>query len=222
MEVMRPEHAFLALEAALYTRLPRLAIAPVDWPKYLGQLSVSQHSFYADLIRESSGDASSSANVPGNDGSVLADKRMTALGNDVLAILAGPVTGRMAAIRRVVEDVLRRTLDLSSSEEIDPDKAFSDLGMDSLLAVELRNNLSTLLQKRLPSTLVFDYPTPQKLARFVELELFPAVSQEPAGGNALPSESEIAEILTPLSILDEIEGLSDEEVDSIFENRAGH
>jgi NADPH:quinone reductase-like Zn-dependent oxidoreductase/short-subunit dehydrogenase/acyl carrier protein len=221
MEIMRPEHGFLALEAALYTREPLLAIAPIDWPKYLSQLTGSQHSFYADLIRDSSGSGSSAGTVPGSDGSAAARGGTAAPNGELSAILTGPIAGRASAIQRVVEGVLRRTLDLPSSEEIDPDKAFSDLGMDSLLAVELRNNLSTFLQRRLPSTLVFDYPTPQKMVRFIEQELFPALSTEPASENALPSGSEVAEIATPLNILDEIEGLSDEEVDSIFENRAG-
>lgn len=217
MEIMRPEHGFLALEAALYTREPRLAIAPIDWPKYLSQLSGSQHSFYADLIRESPGEGSSARTAAGN-----ADGRGAVLDGELSAIVTAPIIGRTPAIQRMVEGVLRRTLGLPSSEEIDPDKAFSDLGMDSLLAVELRNNLSTILQRRLPSTLVFDHPTPQKMVRFIEQELFPAASPEPASENALPSALDAAEIPTPLSILDEIEGLSDEEVDSIFENRAGH
>jgi polyketide synthase 12/myxalamid-type polyketide synthase MxaB len=217
MEIMRPEHGFLALEAALYTREPRLAIAPIDWPKYLSQLSESQHSFYADLIRESPGEGSSARTATGS-----ADGRGAVLDGELSAIVTAPITGRTPAIQRMVEGVLRRTLGLPSSEEIDPDKAFSDLGMDSLLAVELRNNLSTILQRRLPSTLVFDHPTPQKMVRFIEQELFPAASPEPAIENALPAGLDAAEIPTPLSILDEIEGLSDEEVDSIFENRAGH
>jgi len=217
MEIMRPEHGFLALEAALYTREPRLAIAPIDWPKYLSQLSGSQHSFYADLIRESPGEGSSARTAAGS-----ADGRGAVLDGELSAIVTAPIAGRTPAIQRMVEGVLRRTLGLPSSEEIDPDKAFSDLGMDSLLAVELRNNLSTILQRRLPSTLVFDHPTPQKMVRFIEQELFPAASPEPASENALPAGLDAAEIPTPLSILDEIEGLSDEEVDSIFENRAGH
>ncbi|GGX29635.1 type I polyketide synthase [Streptomyces lomondensis] len=59
------------------------------------------------------------------------------------------------------------------------DSPFADLGMTSVGAVELVDRLGALTGLSLPSTLVFDHPTPEEVARFLRVALFEA---EPAGG----------------------------------------
>ncbi|MFI2190362.1 SDR family NAD(P)-dependent oxidoreductase, partial [Streptomyces sioyaensis] len=51
--------------------------------------------------------------------------------------------------------------------DIDAQRPFRDMGIDSLTALELRNRLSTETGLTLPATLVFDYRAPDELARFL-------------------------------------------------------
>ena len=70
----------------------------------------------------------------------------------------------------------------STTDDITATKPFRDLGFDSLTAMELRNRLTTATALRLPATLVFDYPTPHRLAGHLREKC----SSSPGAGVALP------------------------------------
>ncbi|MFK0063557.1 type I polyketide synthase [Streptomyces werraensis] len=78
-------------------------------------------------------------------------------------------------------------LGFTSQELTQGTRGFSDIGFDSLTAVELRNRLSAATGVKLPATLIFDYPTPVALARHLREELGDAdttVTGVPAAGTA--------------------------------------
>ncbi len=71
----------------------------------------------------------------------------------------------------VVQGEAGGVLGFSGPELAQGTRGFSDIGFDSLTAVELRNRLSAATGVKLPATLVFDYPTPLALARHLREEL---------------------------------------------------
>ncbi|MGW8984836.1 SDR family NAD(P)-dependent oxidoreductase [Streptomyces parvus] len=80
--------------------------------------------------------------------------------------------------------------------DIDPKRGFTDFGVDSLAALELRNLLAKLTDVRLPATLVFDHPTPQAVADL----LFEELVDDPDAG--LPLGAELAAIEEALRTAD--------------------
>jgi len=75
-----------------------------------------------------------------------------------------PPRERVSRMAGLVRAELARVLRIADADAIDGAKGFFDLGLDSLLAVQLRRRLATLLGKPLPATLTFKYPNVVALA----------------------------------------------------------
>ncbi|MEU5980470.1 SDR family NAD(P)-dependent oxidoreductase, partial [Streptomyces sp. NPDC047315] len=104
----------------------------------------------------------------------------------------------LALVRRTVADVLTH----SDAERVDPDRAFKELGFDSLTAVELRNRLAAAVERRLSPSLAFDYPTPRALAAHLRGELLGSALTDPVFAN-------LAELHTTLASLEADDALRD-------------
>ncbi|MGW4502970.1 SDR family NAD(P)-dependent oxidoreductase, partial [Micromonospora sp. NPDC004336] len=101
-----------------------------------------------------------------------------------------------AQIGVLVRGLVAQVLGHGGAEAVPADRAFRELGFDSLTAVDLRNRVNAATGLRLPSTLVFDYPTPTALADHVWSELAGV-----AASNAGPVAGTVAGADEPIAIV---------------------
>ncbi|HEY2333377.1 MAG TPA: type I polyketide synthase, partial [Solirubrobacterales bacterium] len=127
-------------------------------------------------------------------------RRPVAAGSLVKKLASMPEADHGAHVLELVKTEVANVLGHDSGAAIEPDKAFLELGFDSLAAVELRNRLAIGTGMQLPPTVVFDYPSSAALAEFLVLK---ATAKEGQGGALESQESEVRDLLAtiPLSRL---------------------
>jgi polyketide synthase 12 len=129
------------------------------------------------------------------DDSLAAAKSKSAL----LQRLEGlPEDEQHAVLLELVRSHIATVLGNSTAEAIDPDKAFQELGFDSLTAVEMRNRLKAATGLALSPTLIFDYPNSAALAGYFRQELVGASTESTPP--AAPGEAEIQRVVASIPV----------------------
>ena len=103
-----------------------------------------------------------------------------------------------AILLDLVRSNIATVLGNASPEAIDPDRAFQELGFDSLTAVEMRNRLKSATGLALSPTLIFDYPNSAALAGYMHRELVGASEQRAPA--AAPGEAEIQRVVGSIPV----------------------
>ncbi|GCB89534.1 putative polyketide synthase [Streptomyces noursei] len=183
-----PRLALTALRRAIEHGAPTLTLADIDWPRYAEVFTALRPSpLVGDLP------ALRRATTPtGTEHAALPEPAL----RQRLAGLSP--TARPGFVLDLVRTRVAAVLGHAGTSDIGADRAFSDLGFDSLTTVELRNTLTATTGLKLPATLVYDYPTPTALADFLLGELLGTL---PAVDVAGPAPAGIAADDDPIAVV---------------------
>ncbi len=129
------------------------------------------------------------------DDSVAAAKSKSALAHRLHGL---PEAEQHAVLLGLVRLHIATVLGNITPEAIDPDKAFQDLGFDSLTAVEMRNRLKSATGLSLSPTLIFDYPNSAALAGYMRRELLGSSPQDTSAVAA--GEAELQRIVASIPV----------------------
>ncbi len=138
-----PNDGLNVLDELIRLDQPQVAVLPIDWSQFASQ---SREALLSDLrptIVTPRSPKTPFVETPGF----------------VESLKEAPPSERVSRLTAHVQAHVIKLLGLDQSHVVDPRRPLEELGVDSLVAVELRNALSASLSTPLPATLLFDYPT---------------------------------------------------------------
>jgi acyl transferase domain-containing protein/SAM-dependent methyltransferase/acyl carrier protein len=166
---MPPDAALAALGHAMTSTEPVLGVLDVDWGRFLGR-------FPTGLVPP----LFAAVAPPVAEGR-LDDAQPTTTQGWREELQAVPEAQREASLQELIRETVGRILGLTAGTLPAPNAPLRELGLDSLMTIELRNALATACGSRLPATLVFEHPTCTALAAHLGATVFAGLLPVAAG-----------------------------------------
>jgi len=133
---------------------------------------------------------------------------------EILAKLETPsLEERQEILTEHIRGQVAQVLSLSSSQLPEVNLGFMEMGMDSLMTVELKNRLQNQLGINLPETIVMEYPTIAKLSLYIVEELMEWKTSENGACSDVLSQTHVSEIDS--NILPVLEDISEEDFEAL-------
>jgi len=154
---------------------PQLCVMPVNWAEFAQQFPMAKRApVLARVVRP--GQGAQADDAPATESALLGEIQRAKPGE------------RAALLVTAIQSEVAQVLGAGAAESIDPQQGFFDMGLDSLMAVELKTRLSSALQRDLPASLMFQYPNIEALATRLLHDLAP-----PENGHAATHTAETAQ-----------------------------
>jgi acyl transferase domain-containing protein len=187
---MEPEPAVEAMALALDDDETLIAIADIDWERFVPVFTAARRRPLLDTVPEV-------AALLAEDGQDSIEQ-----GSHGLLERLDKAPDPRQMLVDLVRDAVAGALGYSDASAVEVSRAFRELGFDSLTAVGLRNTLKASTGIRLPVTVVFDHPTVTALADYLHAELRPASVTPVVSGPEVPGVAEIERLKQVVSTLD--------------------
>ena len=195
LSALSASRAFAALESFMARDLTCGIIADVDWQRFLAHAPVGlELSMFASFARKEQAQIVAAREQQPPQVRTL---------RDVLA--ESPAGRRCEMLMDGLTQMSRSLLGIGAGVRLPKDAPLRDMGLDSLMAVELRNLLAKAGRAQLPATLLFDYPTLDALSGY--LSKVWGFGEVRAIENARPVAAEASA---------EIDALSDTEIEDLL------
>jgi short-subunit dehydrogenase/acyl carrier protein len=151
-----PAEGFDILEQLILHDETDAYVLPVSWDKYLRyHYQGTIPPFFQAVTEESSGNRSAS------------EEKSAIIGK----LEGTPAGQRSTVLIDYVQKQVAMVLHLKQTKRVSPDQGLFDLGIDSLMAMELKNKFEADMGRPLRPTLIFDYPTVDALASYLAEEM---------------------------------------------------
>ncbi|HVY16790.1 MAG TPA: SDR family NAD(P)-dependent oxidoreductase [Rhodopila sp.] len=175
-----PEHGMAVLEQAIASGETQVAVLPLDWPLVRKTIGSRRPPTLMKALLMTA--------PPGDSTGVVETGAVTLLAEYTQSFAAAVGTERHGVLVAFARRRAGELLNLDPASPLPDDQPLLDLGLDSLVGLELKNDLQSVSGMTFPSTLFFDCPTMADLTRYFELML---PQGEPAGSGATQEHERI-------------------------------